>query len=157
VAAGKEQIESVVKAGNEAATKQYEQVASLAKDSVEKTSEAVFKGYNEFTTLNKANADAVVQSSTIFSNGLESLSREMLDFTQKQMEANVETTKKLFGVKSLREFFDLQAEFTRQSFDKALAESAKVSEMSFKVANEALQPIQTQTNTTVEKVLKPAA
>ncbi len=157
VAAGQEQIESVVKATNEAASKQYEQIVLLAKDNVEKTSEAVFKGYNETATMNKANADAVVQSSTILSQGLESLSREMLDFTQKQLEASVETAKKLSAVTSPREFLDIQAQFARQSFDRALAESAKISEMTFKVANEAMQPIQTQGEATAEKALKPAA
>jgi len=43
-AAGKEQIEGIVKASNEAATKQYEQAVTMAKDQVEKTSKAVFEG-----------------------------------------------------------------------------------------------------------------
>ena len=157
VNAGKEQIENVVKASNEAATKQYEQAVEMTKQQVEKTSNAVFKGYDEVTTFNKANIDAVVQSSTIAAKGVESLSRELFDFAQQQLETNVATTKKLFGAKTLREVFDLQADFARQNFDKMLAESAKVTEMSVKVANEAMQPIQTQTNTAVEKAMKPAA
>ncbi|RDD62831.1 phasin family protein [Ferruginivarius sediminum] len=157
VTAGKEQFENVVKVGNDAATKQYEQAANLAKEQIEKGSSAMFKGYGEATMLNKANIDAVVKASTIATKGFESLSRELVDFTQKQIETNVETTKKLFGAKTLQEFFDLQADFARQNFDRLLAESAKVTEMSVKVTNDALQPIQAQTNAAAEKVMKPAA
>jgi phasin family protein len=157
VTAGKEQFENVVKAGNEAATKQYEQVVNLAKEQVEKGSSVLFKSYDEFTTLNNANLEAVVKASTIAGKGLESLSRELVTFTHQQIDSNVENTKKLFGAKTLRELFDLQADFARQSFDRMLAESAKMTEMSVKVANEALEPIQSQTNATVEKVMKPAA
>jgi hypothetical protein len=38
-----------------------------------------------------------------------------------------------------------------------MAESAKMTELSVKVSNEAMEPIQTQTNKTVEKVMKSAA
>lgn len=156
VNAGKEQIENVVNASNEAATKQYEQAVKMAKDQVEKTSNAVFKGYDEVTTLNKANIDAVVQSSTLAAKGVESLSRELMSFAQAQLEANMAMTKKLFGVKTLREFFDVQNDFARQAFDKAMAEGAKMTEMTVKVSNEAMEPIQSQTNKSVEKVMKAA-
>jgi phasin family protein len=157
VTAGKEQIENVVKASNEAATKQYEQAVSMAQEQVEKTSNAVFKGYDEVTTLNKANVDAVVKASTIATKGFESLSREMMTFAQQQMEAQMELTKQLFGAKTLREFVDAHTDFARQSFDKFMAESAKMTEMTVKVSNEAMEPIQAQTNKSVEKVMKPAA
>jgi phasin family protein len=157
VNAGKEQIDNVVKASNEAATKQYEQAVSLAKEQVEKTSDAVFKSYDEVTTLNKANIDAVVKASTIATKGVESLSRELMGFAQTRMEAQMELTKQLLGAKTLREFVDAQTDFARQSFDQLMAESAKVTEMTVKVSNEAMEPIQTQTNKSVEKVMKPAA
>lgn len=157
VNAGKEQIEKAVEAGNEAASKHYEQAANVAKEQIDKGSRAMFKGYEEITSLNKANMDAVVQASTVATKGMESLSREMMEFAQQQLESNVVTTKKLFGARTVHEFVDLQTAYVRDSFDKLLAESAKVAEMSFKVANEALEPIQTQTNATVEKAMKPAA
>jgi len=157
VNAGKEQIENVVKASNEAATKQYEQAVKMAQEQVEKTSNAVFKGYDEVTTLNKANVDAVVQASTIATKGVESLGRQFMSFAQTQLEANMAVTKKLFGAKTLREFFDAQSDFAKQNFDNLLAESAKMTEMTVKVSNEALEPIQSQTNKSVEKVMKAAA
>lgn len=157
VDAGKQQAEAVVKAGNEAATKNYEQMIAATQEQVEKSCSAMFKGYDEVNALNKANIDAVVKSNTALAKGLESLGNELMAFAQSSIEANVATTKALFGAKTLREVADLQTDLTRSTFDKALAESAKVSEMSVKVANEALQPLQTQTSAAVERLFKPTA
>lgn len=157
VSAGKEQFENVVQAGNEAATKQYHQAMDMLKQQVEKTSTAVFQGYDEVSSLNQANVDAVVKSSTVITNGFESLSRELMDFAQKQIETNVETTRKLFGATTVRELFDLQSDFARNAFDTVLNESQKVTEMGVKVANEALEPIQNQTSVAMEKAFKQAA
>lgn len=157
VNAGKEQIESVVKASNEAATKQYEQVVSMAKEQAEKASSAAFKNYDEASQINKANVDAVVQASSIAAKGVEQMNREFMNFAQARLEANMNLAKKMFGAKTLREFFDAQTDFARQNFDTMMAESAKMTELSVKVSNEAMEPIQTQTNKTVEKVMKSAA
>lgn len=157
VSAGKRQVEAVVKASNEAATKHYEQVVGLAKDQAEKTSKAMFRGYDEVNALNKANVDAVVEASTVLAKGIESMGRELISFAQSSMETNVATTKALFGAKTLSEIFDLQADYARKQLDTMLAESAKVTEMSVKVTNDALAPLQARTNASVEKLFKPAA
>lgn len=157
VTVGKQHIDSVVQASNEAMTKQYEQMVSMAKEQAEKTSEAMFKSYDEATTMNKANVDAVVQASSIAAKGVENLNREMMGFAQQRIEANVDLAKRMMSAKTLREFFDAQTDFARQNFDTFVAESAKMTELAVKVSNEAMEPIQSQTNKTVEKAMKSAA
>ncbi|MDX1555597.1 MAG: phasin family protein [Xanthomonadales bacterium] len=155
--ATKEQYETVVKAGSKAAQKNYEQAVAMTKEQVEKASTAMFKGYDEFSTLNKETMDAVMKSSNIYAKGMERLSKEMMAFTQSTVEANMATAKAFANAKTLREIFDLQAELARANFDKAMAESAKLTEMSVKVANEAMEPLQSRFNVTVEKMMKPIA
>jgi phasin family protein len=157
VTIGQQQIENVVRASNDAFSKQYEQIVSMAKEQAEKTSEAMFKSYDEASTMNKANVDAVVQASSNAAKGVENLNREMMGFAQQRIEANVDLAKRMMSAKTLREFFDAQSDFARQNFDTFVAESAKMTELAVKVSNEAMEPIQTQTNKTVEKVMKSAA
>ena len=52
----------------------------------------------------------------------------------------------------MRDLVDLQSSFAKKSFDSAVAESTKVSEISVKVANEAFQPISAQINATIGKL-----
>ena len=154
---GQETVEGVVKAGSEAAAKQYEQAVTLTKEQVEKTSSAVFQGYDEISAINQQNIDAMVKSSTIFAKGFEEISKEFFSFTQTALEMNVANTKALLGAKSIKDVVDLQSEIARKSFGSALAESAKLTEMSVEVSNKAFKPLQDQVNVTVEKMSKPLA
>jgi phasin family protein len=157
VAVGKETVEAVVKAGAEAASAGYEKAAAITKEQVDRTSNAVFKGYGDFTALGQENVDAVVKSGSIAVKGFEALGKEMMAFARNSLDGNVEATKAIFGAKSLREVVDLQSAYTRRSLDQALAEGAKLTEMSVKVANEAMQPIQARVTVTVGKLIKPLA
>ncbi len=157
VAAGKETVEKAMKAGTEAATKNYEKVLSMTQDQVEKASTAAFKGYDDFAAINKDTMDAVVQSGNIVAKGYEAIGKELMAFTQSSIEANVAATKALFGARNVREVMDLQSQYTRESFDKAMAESAKLSEMSVKMAKDAIEPIQARVNVVAQKMSKPMA
>ena len=134
-----------------------ETVVAAAQDQVEKASKAAFKTYDDVASFNKDAFDAVVQSGTIMAKGYEAIGKEVMSFTQTALDANVAATKALFGVKNLREALDLQTQYTRESFDKAMAESAKLTEMHINVAKDAFEPIQSRVNTAVETAMKRAA
>ena len=157
VAASKETVEAVVKAGTEAATKGYEQALTMTKEQVEKMSENLFKGYDQFSTVGKDSVDAYVKSGTILAKGYEAMGKEVMSFAQDAMEANLAMAKSLMSAKTLREVIDMQTEYSRKSLDQAMAESAKLAELSVKVTNEAFEPIQTQVNQNVERIFKPVA
>ena len=157
VAAHQETMETVMKAGNQAATKGYEQVIAIAQEQVEKASETIFKRYDEAASLGQENVDACVLSGTVFAQGVELMGKELVSFAQSAVEANVATTKALFGATTLRELIDLQTEFQRSRFDSLIAESAKLTELSMALANDAFEPIQVRLNANVEKMLKPIA
>ena len=157
VAAGQETVEKVMKAGSEAATQNYEKALAMTQEQVEKASKAAFQGYDDLALMNKDAMDAVVASGNIMAKGYEAIGKELMAYTQGSIEANVAASKALFGAKNIREVLDLQTQYTRESFDKAMAESAKLSEMSVKVAKEAMEPIQARLNVTVEKMAKPLA
>ena len=157
VAANKETMETVMKAGTQAATKGYEQAIAIAQEQVEKASESLFKRYDEVASFGKENVDAYVLSGTLIAKGVESMGKELMSMAQSAVETNVATTKALFGAKTVREVIDLQTEFSRSAFDNFVAESAKLTEMSMNLANDAIEPIQARMNVTVEKLLKPVA
>lgn len=156
VAANQETFETVLKAGTQAASKGYEQAVALAQEQVEKASQTIFKRYDEAASFSKDNVDAYVQSSTLFAKGVESMGKELMTIAQSAVEANVATTKALFGATSVRELIDLQTEFSRSRFDALVAESAKLTELGMSLAHETIEPIQARLNATVEKFMKPA-
>jgi phasin family protein len=155
--AGKETVEAVVKASTEAAAEVAAGAVAATKEHVEKTSKAVSKGYGDFAALGKENVEAVIRSGSIMVKGFEILGREVAAYTRQALEGNVATTQAVLGAKSLNEAVELQNDYARKSFDQFMAESAKLTELSVKVANEAAAPIQARVNVTVEKLIKPAA
>ena len=157
VSAGKDTVETFVKAGVDATQKGIEQAVQLAKENVEKASTAFFRGYDEFSVMSKGNVEAVVKAGSIYARGLEDLSKTVMLMTQSQIEASVAATKAVLGCTSLRQMVDLQTDLARTNFDKFVADGTKLSEISLKVANEALEPIQARVNVAVEKLTKPAA
>lgn len=156
-AQAKATVETLVKAGQDAAAKGYEQVVVAAKEQVEKANAQLLKGYEEYAAFGKQNVDAFVQSGSIVAKGMEEMSKAVFAFTQASLEAGVATGKAMLAVKTLRELVDLQAGFAKSSLDGFVAEGTKLSEMGVKVANQALEPINARVHAAVEKLAKPAA
>ncbi len=153
----KETVETVVKAGTAAAKASYEQAMEMTKSQVEKASQNFFKGYGEFAVISKENLEAFVQSSTVVVKGAEIFGKEWMGFAQAAVEQNVAAIQSMVAAKTLKEVVELQNDWAKKAFDSAVAESARLSEMGVKTANDAFEPIKARVNVSVEKLFKPAA
>lgn len=149
-------VEEQFRLGNGAAQRGFEQAAYMTREQFERASKTLFKNYEEFSQLSKENIDAFVKSGTIVAKGFEEAGKAWIDFTRRSLETSVETAKAVMSCKDLREVVDVQSDYARTSFDSLVNEGSKLSELGVKVANEALEPIQSRINVTVEKILKPA-
>ncbi len=123
----------------------------------EMTATASFKGYEDVAAFNKANLDAIIQANTVFAKGFEELSKEVISLTQTSLENAATATKAIFAAKSLKDVVELNADFTKSNYEKLLANSTKISELSVKLATATLAPITARATAAVEKVSKPAA
>ena len=63
-----------------------------------------------------------------------------------------EALKTLADAKSPTEFFQLQSELMRSSFDRMVSESSKLTEQVVKLAGEAIQPISNRASVNAERV-----
>lgn len=126
-----------------------------AQEQAQNSSATMLNGYKDLASLNRDNIEAVMQSGAIVANGVEALGKELVAFAQHSIQSNIATANAMFGARSLREVIELQNEFARSRFDSVLAESAKLTDLSFKVANEAFAPLRARFNETVEKVVRP--
>jgi phasin family protein len=142
---------------NMATTPNYAQFVATAKEQVEKSTSQFLKSFESLNALTKQNVDAFVKSSSILAKGFEDISKSTVDYTQSTLENGAAVGKQALAVKTIRDLVDLQSSFAKKSFDSAIAEGTKVSEISVKVANEAFQPISAQINATLGKLTKPLA
>jgi len=87
---------------------------------------------------------AVVQSQAAVARGLEALSAELAGLALSGIDAAARTATDMLAVKTLSDAIEVNAGFTRSSFDALVGGSAKLSELGTKLAAEASQPILTQ-------------
>ena len=119
-----------------------------AKSAMEKTSKIA----EEMTDFAKGNVEALVESSRIAAKGFESLGQDAAEFGRKSFETATANFKTLATVKSPTEFFKLQSDFMRQSFDSIVAEASKGTETMLKLAGDAAQPLSNRVAVATDKV-----
>ena len=106
-----------------------------------------FGDFSKFATPNfgapnfgAMDMNAFVTSSTALAEGMRSLGEEMMAFSQKSAQRNVETAMAVLGASSIEEAVDLQSRFVTGSVDEMMSESAKLTGMAIEVANKAAAP-----------------
>ncbi len=158
--AGKETLESAVKVGVEAASKNYEQAVTATKEQVEaavKAGEDFFKGFEGVTAFGKDNLNAFMATSTLLAEGMRDLNKAWFDLAQDSLERNTVATKAVLECKSVNDLADVQNDLMKKNIDKAVAEGRKISDMSMKLAEEASAPLNSRVAAAMEKVTKPLA
>lgn len=97
--------------------------------------------YAEFSAFFQANADAMLGVNATMCKGMEDITRLTVDMYQQALEQTVAASKAMLEVRTLPQMLDVQSDYARNVYDLALADSAKLSELSMKVANEAVAPL----------------
>ncbi len=134
-----------------------ERPAAKAGAQFERTGGAAFRGYDDAAAFNRATIEALLASTALVAKGAEDIAKTWLGFTQRSVLDGTAAAKAIAEAKTLREAVAAQGDYARASFDSLVAESGKVSEISVKVADEALRPIRARVEVAVARMLKTAA
>ena len=119
-----------------------------AKAQVEKSTKLV----TEATEFAKGNVEALVESGKIAAKGFETLGQDVAEYNRRSFESATAALKSLSAIKSPADFFKLQSDYVRASFDSVVAETSKNTEAFIKLAGDAVQPISSRFAVAVEKV-----
>ncbi|PWC84040.1 hypothetical protein TSH100_19490 [Azospirillum sp. TSH100] len=152
-----DQITAVTKSVEDAIATAKQNLEGLVKaqqEQIEKASAQVLKNYDELTVLTKENVDALVKSGTVVAKGAEEAGKQVAAFTQSSLEKGVSNAKALLAVKTIQELVELQNAYAKASIDALVSESTKLQELTVKIANEALAPLNARVNATVEVLAK---
>ena len=110
------------------------------------------KAAEEMTDLAKANIEAMVEAGRIAAGGVKSIGQDVLASGREGIEQASDAVKTLAEAQSPTEFFQIQSELARASFDRFVAESSKLTERVVKLAGEAAQPLQNRASLNAERV-----
>ena len=128
-------------------------VNERAKAAVERNAKIV----EELADLTRGNVEAFVASSKVAVKGVEALSQDAAEYSRKRFEEASTALKSFAEVKSATDFFKLQGDYARATFDQAVAESARMSETVLKLAGDVAEPITSRYTVAAERVKTLAA
>ena len=106
----------------------------------------------ELADIAKANLEALAEAGRIAATGAKSIGQDVLASSRDGLEQASDAVKTLADAKSPTEFFQLQSELVRSSFDRFVSESSKLTEQVVKLAGEAIQPISNRASVNAERV-----
>jgi phasin family protein len=133
---------------------------TLFADAGERSQEIVRKSQKaaeQLAEIAKANVEALTEAGRIAATGARTIGQDAIASGRDGIEQASAAVKTLAEAKSPTEFFQLQSELVRASFDRAVAEGSKLTEQLVKLAGEAVQPLSTRASLNAERINELAA
>jgi phasin family protein len=130
----------------------YQQFVSEAGERSQQIAAKSQKAAEELSELTKANVEAFVEAGRIAVGGAKAIGQDVIASGREGIEQASDAVKTLAEAKSPAEFFQIQSELARASFDRLVAETSKLTERVVKLAGEAVEPLQTRASLNAERI-----
>ena len=127
---------------------------SLFADASERSQGLVAKSQKvagELAELTRANVEAVVEAGRVAAEGARSIGQNVVASSRDGVEQAADAIRSLAEAKSPTEYLQLQSDFARASFDRAVAQSSALTESFVKLAGEAFQPLSNRASANAER------
>jgi phasin family protein len=127
---------------------------SLFAEANERSQDLVKKGQKvagELADLTRANVEAVVEAGRVAAEGSRSLGQDAVSASRAGFEQAADAIRSLAEAKSPTEYLQLQSDFARASFDRAVAQGSALTESFVKLAGEAFQPLSNRASANAER------
>jgi phasin family protein len=105
----------------------------------------------ELADLARANVEAMVEAGRVATEGARAIGQDVVASSRDGVEQTADAIRSLAEAKSPTEYMQLQSDFARASFDRAVAETSKLTESLVKLAGEAFQPISNRATANAER------
>lgn len=127
---------------------------TLFSDAGERGQEFVQRGQRvaeELADLARANVEAMVEAGRVATEGARAIGQDVVASSRDGVEQAADAIRSLAEAKSPTEYLQLQGDFARASFDRAVAETSKLTESLVKLAGEAFQPLSNRATANAER------
>ena len=105
----------------------------------------------ELADLTRANVEAMVEAGRVAAEGARSIGQDVVASSRDGVEQAADAIRSLAEAKSPTEYMQLQGDFARASFDRAVAETSKLTEAMVKLAGQAFQPLSNRATANAER------
>ena len=99
------------------------------------------KGLETAGDLPQAGFEAMAQAGAAFAKGIQGLNGRMFEIARARLAEGAQARKALFGAQTFQEAVDIQRDYVKASFDRAVHDGIEVSNAWVRLAGEAGAPI----------------
>jgi phasin family protein len=150
-----EATERTARAGAEAVRRNTEGMSESWRSSTDTAGRIAERSMDQFSKMfgltsdtarqtmqrSSGNLQAMIESTTVIAGGLQNLSGEWMRFAQSRFEDNLDRLDEVMGCRNVQDCVALQTEIVRDNFEALLQSVRRASELSTRLANEAMQKI----------------
>jgi hypothetical protein len=157
--AGVESAQTMAQAMQEAVTNSFSAFSELTRRSTRQSlqaadrPDAVALGLSEEAAHNLR---AAAQSSTALAHGLQEVSREVVDRSQKRLQRNLDGLQALARCRSMTDFVEVQSSLLRDNLEQTVENSRRLAELTIQMTEEATRTVTVQADKTAERVRRVA-
>jgi hypothetical protein len=153
MAAGRETMETVLKAGVDAATDSYEKAVAFGKGQMETTAD----GYKKAAAFGKENFETFSAVAGALTAGFEAYSAELAKVARTATEHNVAYINKALTARTPQDFATLHTETVTRSVDAALAGTVELNKIAADTMVRCAGPVKARIDTAVVDFARPFA
>ncbi|MBD2750631.1 phasin family protein [Microvirga sp. BT688] len=157
--AGVESAQTMAQAMQEAMTNSFSAFSDLTRRSTGQSlqaadrPDAVALGLSEEAAHNLR---AAAQSGTALARGVQEVSREVVDRSQKRLQRNLDGLQALARCRSMTDFVEVQSSLLRDNLEQTVENSRRLAELTIQMTEEATRTITVQSDKTAERVRRVA-
>ena len=128
---------------------------TLFADAGERGQDAVAKSQKvagELAELTRDNVEALSEAGRIAAEGARTIGQEIVASTRQGVEKTADAVRALAEAKSPTEFLQIQSDLARDSFDRMVGQTSRLTESAVKLAGEAFQPLSNRASIAADKL-----
>jgi phasin family protein len=119
---------------------------------VQEGMERAMKTAEEILAFGQGNFAALVRSGQIWAAGMQDLGKQVAATAQEQIADTMSAFKAIAGAKSVKDAIEAQAALARNTIEKTVAESSRITEASLKLTEQAMAPVAARVSLAVERL-----
>ena len=132
------------------------EIAPMTKEQLESVAGDALKTYGDLTAMGKLNVESTLKATAALTKGAEEIGKAWTALAKRLVDIQMSSLQTLLGARNIKDVVEVHADLTKTHFQTAMSEGAKISELTLKVANEAIQPLSARVTDTVKATAKAA-
>src|SRR5215217_6626860 len=157
--AGVESAQTMAQAMQEAVQNSFSAFSELTRRSTDQCLQTVGRPDGVALGLSEdaaANLRAAAQSSTALARGLQEVSREVVDRSQKRLQRNLDGLQSLARCRSMTDFVEVQSSLLRDNLEQTVENSRRIAELTIQMTHETTRTVSDQAEKTAQRLNRAA-